>query len=249
MKTVLMTGLTGSLGPKVAKQFAMRGWRVVEWNHHEVSPTDIEQSQKFWDCQHVDAVCHMAMGSEEWAQWLAQRCAEKSIPYLFISTAMVFDAEVDGPYGIFHQRNAKEAYGQYKIASEDAIWAVNPDAMIARIGWQVHDETTGNNILAHLEAQHKEHGAISASADWYPATSHMDDTAVGFLQLIERNEPGLYHLDSNSQDRWNFYQLVCTLKAHYKKPWTVTPSNDYQHDQRLLDERIALPPLSARFSG
>lgn len=114
---------------------------------------------------------------------------------------MVFDAEVDGPYGIFNERNTKDDYGLYKVRCEDAIWQVNPDAMIARIGWQIHDEAVGNNMLTHLERQHHEEGVISASQSWYPATSHMDDTAIGFLQLIERNEPGLYHLDSNASER------------------------------------------------
>ncbi|MEF1289796.1 sugar nucleotide-binding protein [Vibrio sp. M260118] len=247
MKKVLMTGLTGSLGPKVALQFKHRGWEVVEWNHHHISPTDLEQSEAFWNQVDVDAVCHMAMGSEEWAGWLAQRCAWKKIPYLFVSTAMVFDSEMNGPYGIFSQRNAKEDYGLYKIRSEDAIWRENPDAMIARIGWQIYDNDVGNNMKAHIERQHQEQGTIYASTAWYPATSHMDDTAIGFLQLIERNEPGLYHLDSNASDSWSFYELLCALKQHYDKAWQIVPCCDYQHDQRLHDERIALPPLSARF--
>ena len=248
MKIVLMTGLTGTLGPKVAAQFRHRGWKVIEWNHHKVPPEDEEQSEQFWQSLRVDAVCHLAMGSEEWAGWLAQRCAWRDIPYLFVSTAMVFDSKENGPYGIFHVRNAEDAYGQYKIRCEDAIWKANPNAMIARIGWQLHDDGTGNNMLAYLDKQNREHGSISASVGWYPATSHMDDTAIAFLQLLERNEAGLYHLDSNAGEGWNFFQLACALKAHYQKDWRVIPSNDYHHDQRLLDERLALPPLSARFS-
>ncbi|UPQ89546.1 sugar nucleotide-binding protein [Vibrio sinaloensis] len=247
MKKVLMTGLSGSLGPKVAEQFTRRGWTVVEWNHHQISPDNQEQSETFWQEVDVDAVCHMAMGSEQWAQWLAQRSAWKSIPYLFVSTAMVFDAEQNGPYSIFSERNTKEEYGLYKMRSEDAIWAVNPSAMIARIGWQIHDVAVGNNMLAHLDQQQNEKGFITASTAWLPATSHMEDTAIGFLQLIERNEAGLYHLDSNAKQGWSFYQLVCALKQKYAKPWQVIPSNDYQHDQRLHDDRIALPPLSERF--
>ncbi|KJY81852.1 dTDP-4-dehydrorhamnose reductase [Vibrio galatheae] len=247
MKTVLMTGLSGSLGPKVSKQFQSRGWNVLEWNHHQVSPSQENKCKEFWHSHHFDAVCHMAMGSEDWASWLAQQCLRENLPYLFVSTAMVFDAKVNGPYGIFSQRNAVDDYGQYKIRSEDAIWQVNPNAMIARIGWQMHDDSSGNNMLAHLEAQHREKGVLTASTHWYPATSHMDDTALAFLQLIERNEAGLYHLDSNAQERWSFYELVCALKLHYGKDWQVVPCDDYQHDQRLQDERIGLPPLSSRF--
>jgi dTDP-4-dehydrorhamnose reductase len=75
----------------------------------------------------------------------------------------------------------------------------------------------------------------------------MVDNAIGFLQLIERSEPGHYHRDSNVNDRLSFYDLVCLLKSHYKTEWKVGVNGDYRHDQRLQDERIALPPLSARF--
>ncbi|KXZ34909.1 sugar nucleotide-binding protein [Vibrio alginolyticus] len=248
MKTVLMTGLTGTLAPKVAHQFHLRGWNILEWNHHQISPDDPEQSEQFWQQHHINAVCHMAMGSEEWAAWLGEQCKRHNIPYLFVSTAMVFDATKNGPYGIFEERNTQDDYGKYKVRCEDAIWQANPDAMVARIGWQLHHQAEGNNMLAHLNRQHEEYGVITASTAWYPATSHMDDTALAFLQLIERNEAGLYHLDSNLKDKWNFYELVCALKQHYNKPWQVLPSNDYHHDQRLTDERIALPPLSERFN-
>lgn len=248
MKTVLMTGLTGTLAPKVAHQFQLRGWNVLEWNHHQIPPDDLQQSEQFWQQHHIDAVCHMAMGSETWAAWLGENSKQRNIPYLFVSTAMVFDATKNGPYGIFEERNTQDDYGKYKVRCEDAIWHANPDAMIARIGWQLHHQAEGNNMLAHLDRQHEENGVITASTAWYPATSHMDDTALAFLQLIERNEAGLYHLDSNLKDKWNFYELVCALKQHYNKPWQVLPSSDYHHDQRLTDERIALPPLSERFN-
>ena len=247
MKNIIMTGLTGTLAPKVARQFELRGWNIIEWNHHHTSPDNPQQSEEFWQQHSIDAVCHMAMGSADWAAWLAEHCKWQNIPYLFVSTAMVFDTSVNGPSGIFDERDTQDGYGQYKVECEDAVWRANPDAMIARIGWQIHDQATGNNMLTHLENQHREHGVISASVDWYPATSHMDDTALAFLQLIERNEAGLYHLDSNLKDKWSFYELVCALKKHYNKPWQVLPNNDYQHDQRLQDERIALPPLSHRF--
>ncbi|NMV12549.1 dTDP-4-dehydrorhamnose reductase, partial [Vibrio parahaemolyticus] len=97
MKTVLMTGLTGTLAPKVAHQFHLRGWNVLEWNHHQIPPADPQQSEQFWQQHHIDAVCHMAMGSEAWAAWLGEHCKQRNIPYLFVSTAMVFDATKNGP--------------------------------------------------------------------------------------------------------------------------------------------------------
>ncbi|MDV6253500.1 sugar nucleotide-binding protein [Vibrio sp. EA2] len=248
MKRILMTGLTGSLGPIVARQFTARGWEVIEWNHYDNPPNNKELCEQFLNPLEVDAICHMALGREEWAAWLADKCAKRNIPYLFTSTAMVFDSSNNGPYKITNERDTKDQYGLYKVRCEDAIWDKNPDAMIARLGWQFHDDKANNNMLSHLDRLFASEGKIQASTHWLPATSHMEDTAIACLQLIERNIPGLYHLDSNVHDQWSFYQLVCTMKKYYNRPWIIERTSDYKHDQRLIDERIAVPNLSYRFA-
>ncbi|WP_428771973.1 sugar nucleotide-binding protein [Vibrio sp.] len=245
MKSVLLTGLTGTLAPVVAHQFSQRGWQIIDWNHHSIDPNQAGQCQQFWQQHQPDAVCHLAMGSEQWAAWLATKCREANIPFLFVSSAMVFDGTDNGPYDIWRTRNARDDYGQYKIRCEDAIWRANPDAMVARIGWQIDPQAEGNNMLCQLDQQFQQQGEIVASREWIPATSRMQDTAIAFLQLIERNEAGLYHLDSNARTQWSFYQLVLKLKRHFGRQWRVTASDDYPHDQRLLDERIALPDLTS----
>ncbi|GAM62488.1 dTDP-4-dehydrorhamnose reductase [Vibrio ishigakensis] len=244
MKRLLITGLTGTLAPIVADYFESQGWEVIGWDHHSISPDDESASRTFISEANPDAVCHLAMGSEEWAGWLANWAKENQRPYLFTSTAMVFDAEHNGPYQIKSRREGNDPYGQYKIRCEDAIWQANPDAMIARLGWQIGDKRGGNNMLEFLHAMMDEHGKIDASSAWLPATSHMKHTAEVLFQLIEKNEAGLYHVDSNAQTGWNFAQLVKALAKYHNQPWVVSENQDYKHDQRLLDKRIQTRPLT-----
>ncbi|WP_035479193.1 sugar nucleotide-binding protein [Aliagarivorans marinus] len=245
MQRVLITGLSGTLGPVVAEYFRQQGLELVVWNHHQVSPQDAAASEQFWQANPVDAICHLAMGSEDWAAWLAAKAAQANIPYVFTSTAMVFDAAQPGPYSIFAERNAVDEYGKYKIRCEDAIWQANPDAMIARLGWQINDQRGGNNMFDQLCQQFEQNGVIEASSEWFPATSHMRDTAAGLYQLLSNPQPGLFHFDSNAEQRLSFYQLVCSLKAHFDTDWVIKANQDYVHDQRLLEERVAIAPLSA----
>ncbi len=246
MKTLLITGTNGTLAPVVARLFNEYDWHTVAWDRTRVDPEDTAACQIFWREVKPDAVCHLALGSEAWATWLAEQSAREAIPYLFTSSAMVFDNAVNGPYDIASPRNARDDYGRYKIRCEDQILARNPAAMLVRIGWQIGVERGGNHMLEYLCNQMETQGRIRASTDWIPACSLMTDTAQGILALLRHPQPGVVHLDSNAQDRLSFFQIVRALKRlHRADDWLIEPSQDYVHDQRLLDERLRLRDLSA----
>lgn len=246
MKTLLITGTNGTLAPVVARLFAEHGWHIVPWDRSRVSPEDAGACQAFWQAAKPDAVCHLALGSEAWATWLADMTAAEQIPYLFTSTAMVFDGEINGPYDISSRRNARDDYGRYKIRCEDLIRQHNPAAMVVRIGWQIGSERGGNNMLEQLWQQMETNGKIAASTAWIPACSLMTDTARGLLELAKHPEPGLFHLDSNAQDRLSFAEIVRALKRlHGADGWRIEEHREYVHDQRLLDEHARIRDLSA----
>ena len=54
---------------------------------------------------------------------IARLAAATDLPFLFTSTAMVFDHEPDGPHRPADPRTARDDYGRMKIASEDAVLA------------------------------------------------------------------------------------------------------------------------------
>ncbi len=244
MKRLLITGMSGTLAPYVAQFFEDNHWQVVNWDHHTISPDDHAASHEFIQQTNPDAICHLAMGSEEWAALLAAWAKQHQRPYMFSSTAMVFDSSQPGPYEIEANRDSQDPYGQYKIRCEDAIWQANPNAMIARLGWQIGDTRGGNNMLEFLHTMMDEKGKIEASSAWIPATSHMTHTAEVLYQLIEKNEAGLYHVDSNAETGWSFVELVAALAKHHGQHWVIEENQDYKHDQRLLDRRIQTRPLN-----
>ncbi len=246
MKTLLITGMHGTLAPVVARRFAEDGWRIVGWDRNQAEPDDPDACYRFWDVTKPDAVCHLALGSEEWAARLAIMAAGQEIPYLFTSSVMVFDGHCGGPFGEFTACNAGDEYGHYKIRCEECIRQCNPDAIVARIGWQIGSRRGGNTMLEHLWRQMETSGRIAASTAWFPACSLMADTAQGILELVKRRQSGTFHLDSNSRDRLNFFQIVTALKTHHcADSWQVEANQDYVNDQRLLDDRIQIRDLSA----
>jgi len=246
-KSLLITGCNGTFAPVVCKRASTLGFAVRAWDRQQVSADDASASLQWLQKVQPDAIAHLAMGSEAWAALLAGYARQAAIPFLFTSTAMVFHHEPDGPHRVGDIRSAKDDYGQYKIRCEDAILAVNPQAMVARIGWQIDPGAAGNNMLMALDGWQSREGCVAASSVWIPACSFMEDTATALLDFIRKPEAGIHHLDSNAKEGYPFDAIVRALKAQFQRnQWQVRVHQDYRHDQRLIAPHTRMPDLSCR---
>ena len=242
---LLLTGLNGTLAPRVAEAAAAAGMEVIGWDRKLV-PAEDEAASRAWleECK-PDAVAHLAMGSAAWSGFLARHAATHALPFVFTSTVMVFEAP--GPHAPDSERNGSTDYGRYKIECEDAVRAANPHASIVRIGWQIDAERPGNNMLKTLDDWQAKEGRVAASRAWIPACSFMSDTAQTLLPLFRESRPGTFHLDSNAEEARSFDRVVAALKSYFERDeWKLETHEDYRHDQRLTGGTLSPPPLSAR---
>ena len=245
MKRLLITGLGGTLAPRLAEAAAAAGIDVLAWDRQRVPTDDPAAAQAWLEAERPDAIAHLAMGSAEWSGLLAAHTAAQGIPFLFTSTVMVFDA--DGPHAPDSPRTGSSDYGRYKIQCEDAVLAANANTQLVRIGWQIDAERPGNNMLLSLDQWQREQGRVACSRAWRPACSFMSDTAPALLGLLQRPQPGIHHLDSNATDAFSFDRVAAGLKQRFaRKDWRIEVHEDYRHDQRLIGGTVALPPLSER---
>ncbi len=239
---ILITGLNGTLAPRLADAARAAGHEVIGWDRHAVNPDDEALSAAWLSAQQVDAIAHLGMGSARFAGFLAARCPN----FLFTSTAMVFNHDPDGPHDVADDRTAQDYYGRYKIDCENAVLLASETPVIARIGWQIDPTQPGNNMRMALDDWQRRDGRVGASRAWTPACSFMTDTAAALLGLIARPLPGVHHLDSNADDAWRFDRLAAALAHEFGLDWRIEPNDDYRHDQRLVGGPTQLPPLSAR---
>lgn len=244
---LLITGLSGSLAPRLAERARAGGWEVVGWNHHLIPPTDSQAMARWLPEQRVAAIAHLALGPESWAAQLAGYAAAHGLPFLFTSTAMVFHHEPDGPHRPHDPLTARDDYGRYKIRCEAAVRAANAAACIVRLGWQIDPEVRGNNMLAALDRQQEQDGCIRASTRWRPACAFMADTTAAMMTLLESPVAAPLHLDSNAGEGHCFADIARALRRTYgREHWVIEETTDYVHDQRLLDSTPRVPGLSAR---
>ncbi|PIG99005.1 sugar nucleotide-binding protein [Deinococcus sp. UR1] len=242
----LVTGLTGTLAPHVAHALQAQGHTVTGWDRHTTPADDSPAAHAHLHTLNPQGILHLALGSETWAHALATHAHATGIPFVHTSTAMVYSAQAGGPHHPTQPTHPDSDYGHHKARTEHAIRNANPHAVIARIGWQIHPTATGNNMTQQLQAQHDQNGVIRASRHWTPATSFMTDTAHALATLAQDGTTGTVHLDSNAHDALTFPELVRGLARHLNRDWVVEETDDYTHDQRLVDDTTRLPSLRER---
>ena len=74
----------------------------------------------------------------------------------------------------------------------------------------------------------------------------MTDTAAVLLELANAS-PGLYLVNSNTS--WNFYEIASALNEKHGRRWKVVANDDFVFDQRMLDPRVLIRPLSATLTA
>lgn len=253
---IVVTGSGGTLGSALVPHLKGLGHEVVPWDRSRVSITDYWAMDEFLASSQAGAVFHLAVPSrptglanESWTvnyQWtseLAWICKERSIPFVFVSTVMVFSSHRQGPFTFDTPPDAADGYGMEKRLAEERVFHQNPQARVLRLGWQIGGPAGSNNMVEFLDEQFREDGLVSCSTQWLPACSFLEDTVPVLAGMLER-DPGLYQFDTNR--KWSFYQIAFALNKTLGRKWKVTANDSFVFDQRMIDPRIPAPSLSAR---
>lgn len=162
--TVLVTGADGQLGREL-QQTAPPGVALTAWSRRDLDIADphavetrLAELAPRWV---INAAAYTAVDrAEEEAPLahavngegpghLASSCARLGAQLLHVSTDFVFDGSSGTPYPPDAPTAPLGAYGRSKLAGEQAVQAVLPDALILRTGW-VYSRFGGNFVRTML---------------------------------------------------------------------------------------------------
>ncbi len=255
MKAII-TGANGTVGRMLKTLLEARGDTVICWNRTQTPIDDYAAMEAFVRSQRPDVLFHLAIASQptgrvnegwlvnyHWTSELAWICRQANIRFLFTSSVTVFSDFAPGPFTLNTRPDATDGYGYEKRQAEERALAQNPQAVIARLGWQIGDASGSNNMVDFLERQALEHGEIRASRLWFPACSFVADTAEVLIELADFS-PGLYMVDSNTH--WTFYEIANALNKRHGSRWIIKPDDDFVYDQRMIDLRVPITALNRR---
>ncbi|MEM1055367.1 MAG: sugar nucleotide-binding protein [Bacteroidota bacterium] len=239
----LVTGTNGTVAPVVVDAFREAGAEVLAWDRAE-HPPDCAASVRQSIAQVApDWVLHLATGPEEWAGWIAEACAAQGRRMLFTSSVSVFAPRNEGPIPPEAEPDATDDYGRYKARAEALVREAAPDAVLARLGWQI-GETPGSNTMTDWLYRHAEAGPVEASTRWLPACSWLLDTAAALVALVERAEGGTYHLDGNQG--LSFHEITRRLSARLGLGAEIVATDEPVMDLRMPDPRVSVRDIAER---
>jgi dTDP-4-dehydrorhamnose reductase len=133
---------------------------------------------------------------------LATALARHGGRLIHVSTDYVFAGDARRPYEVDDETGPKSAYGRTKLAGEQAVRELMPDAsFVVRTAW-VYGATGGNFVktMARLE---RERDTVSVVDDQRGSPTWSADLAAGLIELAGSSAPaGTYHCTNAGDTTW-----------------------------------------------
>ncbi len=236
-KKLLITGISGFLGNQFVKR-AKEKYQLIGTFHSkpvdflgvETYPLDIqdhEATNVLIEQVKPDALFHFAALSNPnfceqnidlsmsinvlAAEYLAQLCQVKNIPFVFTSTDLVFDGQA-APYTTDSPADAICLYGKHKRIAEQKILSLYPKAIIARCPLMYGFAKTAPNSLSNWVNQMREGNTIGAFTDEYRTTASGESVVDGLLLLLEKKVSGIWHLGGKEKiSRYDFAMKMAAV--------------------------------------
>ncbi len=149
---------------------------------------------------------------------LARLCAEAGLPLIHLSTDYVFDGLKGAPYVESDPVAPQGVYGASKLAGEQAVLELCPQAMVLRTSW-VHAPQGRNFVRTMLQAA-RGRDRLRVVADQIGCPTAASDLAAAILAIAMRIEGegwqpefgGLFHAAGTGATSW--HGLAEAIFAH-----------------------------------
>ena len=247
MKTILVTGANGQLGNSIRRLAA--GYPQYAFVFTDVDTLDICDAQAvnaFVKEKQVDYIincaAYTAVDKAEDDEALCLRINRDAVRNLgeaarmagarviHVSTDYVFDGTNHLPYVETDNTCPASVYGRTKLAGEQALQEVCPDAVIIRTAWLYSE--FGNNFVKTMLRLGNEREQLSVVFDQIGSPTYAGDLAAAIFAVLVQAEadafvPGIYHYSNEGVCSW--YDFAVKIMELGNAPCRILPieSKDY----------------------
>lgn len=251
MKKLLVTGASGFLGWHI-KRHPQTTWNLVG-THHQNAPDDWESCKvdltqqasvlNLFSKIKPDAIFHLAANSSVGfceknpiasheinvaaAKYISEYCQQTGIPLLFTSSEQVFDG-LEESYTETATPSPTSRYGQQKVAAEQIIETIYPNAIIARLsvmyGW--HGPSAYCFMTDWLR---KWENGNTVTAFYDEIRTFLSGTAAAdaLFFLLNQAAKGIYNIGSKlACSRYDFAQQLSQVHGHTNASIRKTSQKD-----------------------
>lgn len=221
--SIFVTGVGGQLGHDVIAELYSRGLDYTAPSHDELDLCDKGAVLEFFNSNDIDAVMHCAAYTAvdkaesepdlcnrinaDATAFLAECCAERDIPLMYISTDYVFPGSGSLPYDVDDPKGPLQVYGKSKLLGESAVLAACSKYFIVRVSWVFG--SNGGNFVKTILRLASERDSISVVADQVGSPTYTRDLAVLLCSMIVTKSYGIYH--ATNEGFCSFYDFACEI--------------------------------------
>lgn len=222
MKNVLVTGANGQLGSSIrllAPQFPQFGFLFTDVDTLDICDAAAVQAYVadnqvgyIVNCaaytavdkaESNEAICLCI--NRDAVRNLGESASLAGAKVIHISTDYVFDGTNSRPYVETDATCPVSVYGRTKLAGEEALFTVCPDAVVLRTAWLYSE--FGSNFVKTVLRLGSERDELNFVFDQVGSPTYAGDLAAVVLQLLAVSEagnwkPGLYHYSNEGVCSW-----------------------------------------------
>ncbi|MGZ6160714.1 MAG: dTDP-4-dehydrorhamnose reductase [Vulcanimicrobiaceae bacterium] len=184
---------------------------------HNVEQCDLEPERAFA----VNAVAVSRM---------ARLCAERGAAFVTFSTDYVFDGELGRPYLESDEPNPVNVYGVSKLAGEKLVLLQQAKHYVVRTcgvyGTRI-SSSKGYTFIDRILAQARAGEVLRIVRDQTVSPSFAGDIAHGVRALLERGNPGLYHVVNEGAVSWYDFATEALRQAGIDHPIEPVSSREW----------------------
>ncbi|AYH15259.1 dTDP-4-dehydrorhamnose reductase [Pectobacterium parmentieri] len=213
---ILLAGANGQLG-RCFQDRLPTGWEILATDSASLDITDLAHVEEvvkgFQPDAIVNAAAYTAVDRAESEPEIAEKinvtgpenlavvASKQGIRLIHVSTDYVFDGSATEPYSEDSATNPLSVYGKTKLAGEQAVTKVSPEAMIVRTAWVFSEY--GTNFVKTMLRLAKERDTLNIVNDQRGCPTYAGDLAQAIISLLEKNaEGGIYHYCGDKEVSW-----------------------------------------------
>lgn len=222
MKTILVTGANGQLGNSLrllADRYAGFTFLFTDVDTLDITdPAAVKAMVKDNQVNYIiNCAAYTAVDKAEDDEALCRRintyavgvlgeaAREVGARMIHVSTDYVFSGTSYRPYKETDDTRPVSAYGRTKLAGEEALQEVCPDAVIIRTAWLYSEY--GNNFVKTVLRLGKERDELRFVFDQVGSPTYAGDLAAAILSVVAAGEkdafvPGIYHFSNEGVCSW-----------------------------------------------
>jgi dTDP-4-dehydrorhamnose reductase len=156
---------------------------------------------------------------------LARAAVDTSSVLCHMSTDFVFDGTATTPIREDAQPRPINAYGESKLAGEEAVQETSGDHIIIRTSWLYGQQ--GPNFVLTMRRLAHERDRLRVVADQIGSPTWTGHLAPAIIRLIELEQRGTFHVSNSGAVSWHGFAATIIAESDLNVPVDAITTDEY----------------------